>query len=225
MRKMNPRTWQLVGLPGEESPLAVTDEQVDLLLAIGARLHLSFTKDQERRELRVSHEESEPLEETRSLRYPTGWAADVVDDEDAGADFAAVDPVTAAPLIRAFPDAQLSKSFRLSDFRPGEHSYDYIRISPRLVAVLEDINARAGRPVTVISGYRPAARNLHHGSEANGTHVDGLAADICCDGLSSEQLYEICQDVVGKQGGVGLYPAHRTVHVDLRGYEARWCGL
>ena len=143
--------------------------------------------------------------------------------ETAGAEYKAVDPLAAAPLIRAFPDAQISKNFRLSEFRPGRHTYEYIRISPTLIRVLEEIRAQAGRPVIVTSGYRPPDYNREVGGVSNSTHIDGLAADIYCEGLTTDQLYDICDQVIGQQGGVGHYPQSGIVHVDVRGYRARWC--
>lgn len=142
----------------------------------------------------------------------------------AGAEYKAVDPLAAAPLIRAFPDAQISKNFRLSEFRPGRHTYEYIRISPALVRALEEIRRACGRPLSVTSGYRPADYNREVGGVSNSTHIDGLAADIYCEGLTTDQLYDICDQVVGSQGGVGYYPQAGIVHVDVRGYRARWQG-
>jgi uncharacterized protein YcbK (DUF882 family) len=143
-----------------------------------------------------------------------------------------VDPQVAAPLIRAFPDAQLSEHFRLSEFRPGGlelerkvSDYEYIRIMPALLQALEEIREAAGGPIQVTSGYRPPDYNRAVGGVSNSTHIDGLAADIFCDGLSTQTLHSICERVIGKRGGVGYYPRSGFVHVDLRGYEARWCGL
>ena len=162
---------------------------------------------------------------TAGLRFPSGWVAEVIEDGVAGPGFKAVDPLAAAPLISAFPDAQLSKNFRLSEFRPGRHSFPYVRISPALVRTLEEIRERAGGPVHITSGYRPPDYNREIGGVSNSTHIDGLAADIFCDALSTARLYDICEAIIGHRGGVGYYPKQQFVHVDLRGYQARWSGL
>lgn len=57
--------------------------------------------------------------------------------------------------------------------------------------------------------------NREVGGVSNSTHIDGLAADIYCDGLSTEALYDICLKVIGPRGGVGYYPKSGFVHVDL----------
>ena len=164
-----------------------------------------------------------------SLRFPSGWSVDVVPDDVAGSEYEAIDKSAAAPLVKSFPDAQISKNFRLSEFypegtqRPGEHSYDLVRIAPMLVNILEEIRKRAGdQTLHVTSGYRPIAYNRKVGGVSNSTHIDGLAADIYSEHISTEALWEICDDVIGDRGGVGFYPNQGFVHVDIRGYRARW---
>lgn len=157
------------------------------------------------------------------LRYPSRWTVDVVPDKMAGAEYEPVDVEAAAPLVPAFPDAQVSKNFRLSEFRCGDHNYDLIRVSPKLVATLEEIRERAGgHQLHITSGYRPPAYNRKVGGVSNSTHIDGLAADIYSDYLSTDELYDICDRVIGDKGGVGYYPVQGFIHVDIRGYRARW---
>ena len=33
---------------------------------------------------------------------------------------------------------------------------------------------------------------------------------------------KVLEDLVGDRGGVGLYPGTSTIHIDTRGYRARW---
>jgi hypothetical protein len=225
--------WRLFCLPKIRrlTPVTIGDEHVSLLELVAGCFDLVLARDERRREIFLSHQEAEEDDDDfsfpdgdRDLRFPTGWSADIVFDEDAGVKYRSVDPVVAAPLISAFPDAQVSKFFRLSEFRPGKHAYDYIRLSPDLVEALDEIRLRAGRPVTVVSGYRPCDYNRKLGGASNSTHIDGLAADIASHGLSTNQLREICEEVIGKRGAVFDYPKSGFVHVDLRGYEARWTG-
>lgn len=158
------------------------------------------------------------------VRYPSGWHGDVVALEPAGAVYNPIDPGVAAPLMLAFPDARLSENFSLSEFRPGKRSYEYIRVSPSLIASLEEIRGYTGRPVTVTSGYRPPAYNREVGGAANSCHIDGLAADIYCEGVTVDELYDLCEEVIGYRGGIGYYPKSGFIHVDVRGYHARWSG-
>ena len=204
--------------------VTITDEQASMLEIIASCLNLvlgqglaapnDFSRTDEKQEELAS----------AGLRFPNGWSAGIVLDEDAGPMYRPAVPVTAAPLIPAFPDAQVSRFFRLSEFRPGKHTYEYIRLSPVLVDALDEIRLRAGRPVTVLSGYRPHDYNRECGGVSNSTHIDGLAADIACEGLTTAQLRQICADVIGNRGGVAEYPKSGFVHVDTRGQRARWDG-
>ena len=223
--------WKLICPPKNwQKPVTIDEDDLELIELLSNRLKLVMTRDDKRKKIYLGNAQeaaaasSGKASTTNGVKYPSGWSAEVVPDSKAGAHYKAVDPLAAPPLIKAFPDAQISKNFRLSEFRPGKHTYEYIRISPALVRALEDIRTRAGMPITVTSGYRPPDYNREIGGVSNSTHVDGLAADIYCDGLSTAQLYEICEQVIGKRGGVGYYPKSGFVHVDLRGYEARWSG-
>jgi uncharacterized protein YcbK (DUF882 family) len=217
--------WMMICPPKNwREPVTISEEQLSLLSLISKRLSLVMTRDDARKKIYLGNALASGATTPNGVRYPSGWTADVVSDSDAGAEYKSVDPAMAAPLIRTFPDAQISKNFRLSEFRPGRHSYEYIRLSPALVLALEEIRTRAGRPVTVTSGYRPPDYNREVGGVSNSCHIDGLAADIYCDGLTTDQLYDICVQVIGYRGGVGYYPKSGFIHVDLRGYEARWSG-
>ena len=226
MEQVDPKTWRLICPPKNwQEPVSITEDDLSLLNLIGVRLNLVLTRDDKRKKIYLGNALASETEVASGLRYPNNWTADIVPDSVAGAEYKAVDSTAAAPLIQAFPDAQISKNFRLSEFRPGKHSYEYIRLSPSLVATLEEIRVRTGRPITVTSGYRPPAYNREIGGVSNSCHIDGLAADIYCDGLSTDQLYDICEQVIGYRGGVGYYPKSGFIHVDIRGYQARWSGI
>lgn len=217
--------WRLI-CPSKNwrNPVPIDERDLSLLTVVSQRLSLVMTRDDKQKKLYLGNALASETEVANGLRFPSGWAADVVPLEVAGNEYKPVDPLAAAPLIKAFPDAQITKNFRLSEFRPGRHSYEYIRISPALVRALEDIRTRTGLPITVTSGYRPPDYNREVGGVSNSCHIDGLAADIYCDGITTAQLYDICEQVIGQRGGVGYYPKSGFVHVDVRGYEARWSG-
>ena len=239
--------WMLVSPPKNwREPVTIKEHELELLELVGARLNLVMTRDEERKKFYLgpadgklgsgastvtdTKEQGQDLPST-GLRFPSGWTTDVVSDSEAGPLYKAVDPLAAAPLIAAFPNAKVSEHFSLSEFRPGgvptrgsQASYKFIRLSPALVRALEDIRAKAGEALHVTSSYRPPDYNREVGGVSNSTHIDGLAADIYCDGLSTNALYDICLKVIGPRGGVGYYPKSGFVHVDLRGYEARWSG-
>lgn len=238
--------WLLICPPDNwEEALPVSLAELRLLELLSLRLNLVMSRDDKRRKVYLGAarggvgpaaggvgsdstapsgaNEQDPNPPRAGLRFPSRWTADVVPDEEAGPEYEAIDAEAAAPLIPAFPDHQVSQNFRLSEFRPGEHSYDLIRISPVLVNTLEEIRKRAGgQPLHVTSGYRPPAYNRKVGGVSNSTHIDGLASDIYSDHMSVDELYDICDRVIGDRGGVGYYPTQGFIHVDLRGYRARW---
>lgn len=229
--------WKLICPPKNwREPVTIEEQDLKLLELLGNRLSLVMTRDDKRKKFYLGLADGKPESvsadqaaskggaKATGLRYPSGWTADVVPDSVAGSSYDAVDPLAAAPLIAAFPNAKVSEHFSLSEFRPGRHSYKFIRLSPALVRALEDIRAKAGEAVHVTSGYRPPGYNREIGGVSNSCHIDGLAADIYCDGLSTDALYDICLKVIGPRGGVGYYPKSGFIHVDLRGYEARWSG-
>ena len=89
-----------------------------------------------------------------------------------------------------------------------------------LVRVLDEIREQTGLPVYVNSGIRCPEHNAAVGGADHSRHMDGDAADIRCPGKTPKELYDIACDVIGNTGGVGLYDW--GVHVDVRGYRARW---
>lgn len=242
-QKLTCHCWRLICPPENwREPIPIDIAELRLLEILTQRLDLVATRDDKRKKLYLglaagefgsggSSPESDDKDEQDQnspsagpgLRFASGWAAPVIPEEEAGEEYERIDIEAAAPLIPAFPDAQLSKNYRLSEFRPGDHTYDLIRISPRLINILEEIRKRAGdQPVHVTSGYRPPAYNRKVGGVSNSTHIDGLAADIYSDYISVDELYDICDKVIGDRGGVGYYPNQGFIHVDLRGYRARW---
>lgn len=230
--------WQLICPPRNwKDPLPIDLGELRLLEIVSQRINLVITRDDKRKKLylgslrdgmsvgsSLAPDGAKKLDQTSPPQeFGSGWIAKIVSDEEAGPEYRATDLTTPAPLISAFPDHQVSKNFRLSEFRPGDHSYKYIRLSPKLVSTLEDIRQRAGgRQLHITSGYRPPAYNRKVGGATKSLHMNGIAADITSDDLSTEDLYDICDRVIGDRGGVGYYPDLRFVHVDIRGYRARW---
>lgn len=159
---------------------------------------------------------------TDGLHYPLSGAYLERHPENNAAKYAPVDHDAAAPLVRGADSAKLSPHFTLGEFRPHDASYTGVRVHPDLVAALEQIRTRAKGAIKITSAYRPPAYNRAVGGVSNSTHLDGLAADIYADHLSTRQLYDICDAVVGSSGGVGYYPTQGFVHIDVRGYRARW---
>ncbi|MEM6769562.1 MAG: D-Ala-D-Ala carboxypeptidase family metallohydrolase [Bacteroidota bacterium] len=114
----------------------------------------------------------------------------------------------------------------------------YWRIDKRILYKVIDL-----RDALTAAGHDPDAFDIHHGFRAPryneqvggasqsrhlyGEAVDLTIQDIDQDGGYTSQDKEIVLDLLERKvirngGGLGLYPGTRVVHMDVRGYRARW---
>lgn len=139
--------------------------------------------------------------------------------------FATTGSALAAPLVVLTKNVKVSEHFSLFEFRCNGPGFDEgVRVSNKLIELLEKIRAKVGGPIRITSAYRPPEWNREVGGVSNSQHLDGIAADIYADKVNTARLYDIADAIVGSSGGVGYYPLQGFVHVDTRGYEARWNG-
>lgn len=127
------------------------------------------------------------------------------------------------------PADHLSPHFRLREFHETQTgAMPPTRVIPGLQAlcaeVLEPLRARFGR-CTVISGYRTRAHNVAVAGAPHSYHlyeeVRRPAADVWfARGTPAEWGREA--EHLLQHGGLGVYAGH--IHVDLRGFKARWTG-
>ena len=94
-------------------------------------------------------------------------------------------------------------------------------IDVRLQNVLDAMREMAGCPLTLSCCYRCPEHNAEVGGVPNSQHVQGCAADVIVpDGMTVDELASIAEacgaDAIGK------YYDDQFVHVDTRGYYARW---
>jgi len=59
-----------------------------------------------------------------------------------------------------------------------------------LAAVLEEVRTHINRPIHITSAYRCAALNMAIGGSSTSAHMNGLAADINCPGMTPKELAE-----------------------------------
>lgn len=93
------------------------------------------------------------------------------------------------------------------------------RLRPLCMA-LEVIRAEfRGKPIRIISAYRPLPYNRSIGSEDDSQHVQGRAADFQIDGVDPGVIWDrmLALRHVGRLdiGGAGVYDTF--CHVDVRG--------
>lgn len=91
----------------------------------------------------------------------------------------------------------------------------------RLLQVLDAIRETVGSPVSLSCAYRCPSHNSEVGGVPNSFHTQGIAADVLVpDGMSVNELAKIAEQCGAD--GIGRYFDSLFVHVDTRGYAARW---
>ena len=121
---------------------------------------------------------------------------------------------------------KLSANFTVGELvRSGGRFDDRARISVALVQCLQAIRDRAGRAVTVTSGFRSWQRNVEVYRRADkkptlSRHCSGQAADIKIAGMTGMQIAKLAIDVCGERIGVGI--GADFAHIDVRGH---WAGV
>ena len=108
---------------------------------------------------------------------------------------------------------QLTKNFRLDEFKCKCGKCDPILLDDNLVAWLQQIRDHFGRSVNVNSGYRCAKHNASPrvGGAAGSHHVKGMAADIRVEGITPGEVAKYAESI-GIQR-IGLYVKKDFVHI------------
>lgn len=98
-----------------------------------------------------------------------------------------------------------------------------VEMEDSLIDALEELRFDVKRPVIVVSGFRCEKHNKEIGGSDDSQHVKGKAADIWVMGMPLLSLFTKVVNVpLFRNGGVGVYPDHGFIHVDVRGEAARW---
>lgn len=94
-------------------------------------------------------------------------------------------------------------------------------MDPRLLDVLDTMRETLGGPLELSCAYRCPSHNAEVGGVPNSQHVQGTAADVLCpNGVSVDELASVAETCGAD--GIGRYYNSGFVHVDTRGYPARW---
>jgi len=120
-------------------------------------------------------------------------------------------------MIKVINNLQISKHFYLSEFLCHDGSNE-ITLDYKLVELLQKLRWVVGRPIKIVSGYRTVSHNRNVGGSPKSQHLVGRAADITVKGYNPKQLAELAEQL--GFDGIGIYP--NFVHLDCRGYKARW---
>ncbi len=136
--------------------------------------------------------------------------------------------------IRNFiPKDKYYKSRKSSD-----NKYLYWLLDKRIlykVLALQDELEKLGHnrnAFYIRSGYRHPHYNDKIGGATRSQHLTGKAVDISVQDINQDGKYtnadkkivlKLAEDkIIKNEGGVGLYPGTRSVHLDVRGHKARW---
>lgn len=224
------QAWRAI-VPAENADSAreVSEEIVVEYGRVAKALGLRYNRDEKSRKVYLgmpARPAEVPVNSGRDgkdfgVLYPSGVYLERHPENNA-ARYAPGDPQSASPLVKGPASTKIGPNFTLGEFACHDQGYTGVRVHPNLVKSLEKIRAKVGKAVRITSGYRPPDYNRAIGGASMSQHLDGLAADIYVDGVSSDRLYEIAEAVIGSGGGVGYYATF--VHVDVRGYYARWSG-
>ena len=91
----------------------------------------------------------------------------------------------------------------------------------RIAEALEEIRVLFGnKPIEIVSWYRDPATNVQVGGTKNSRHLTGDGVNFMVHGLTPQQVYAQLDPWWGARGG--LASAAKFVHIDARGYRARW---
>jgi uncharacterized protein YcbK (DUF882 family) len=118
---------------------------------------------------------------------------------------------------------KVSEHFYLSEFQSRDTKE--VKIHPDLIVKLEELRKLVcdhfGRDVPLIinSGYRTPEHNKAVGGAENSQHLYGTAVDVRVPKGLTVEAFAAMAESVGFDG-IGLY--HGRIHVDVRGYKARW---
>ena len=117
---------------------------------------------------------------------------------------------------------QLSKNFRLDEFKCKCGKCDPILVDDALITWLQKIRDHFGKSVNVNSGYRCEAHNASPkvGGSPTSHHVKGKAADIRVEGITPEEVAKYAESIGIRR--IGLYDTF--VHIGSDTKKRFWLG-
>lgn len=94
--------------------------------------------------------------------------------------------------MRRVNNWHITNHFRLCEFEePGTH---LVMVHPVLLAALDALRERLGRPIVITSGYRGAQHNADVGGVPTSLHMRGAAADLIAPTSDLERLAKYARD-------------------------------
>lgn len=122
--------------------------------------------------------------------------------------------------------ASIAKNFKYKEFDcQGSGCCSTTIIDEKLVEYLQRIRDHFGKPVTITSAYRCEVHNKKVSGATRSYHVQGKAADIVVQGISSREVAKYAESIGIL--GIGLYETSADgyfTHIDTRTTKSFWYG-
>ncbi len=121
-------------------------------------------------------------------------------------------------------EVELTKHFKSTEFdcHCKNKSCTITYIDSDLIDLLEQLRNKWEKPIKIVSGFRCVAHNAKVGGKSGSQHLLGKACDFDISSLKNSigigTLVNDCQVF----NGLGVSIKDNFIHVDVRGYHARW---
>jgi uncharacterized protein YcbK (DUF882 family) len=132
-------------------------------------------------------------------------------------------------IVYRHGDQYIPAALAKLDYFLRDHSTGDVRhLDPRLYDILSDLTSSVGHPgaeIDIVCGYRTPSTNeslrAHStGVAKNSRHIQAEAIDLRISGIDTLKLRQAA--LAMHRGGVGYYPHHDFIHVDV-GRVRQWC--
>lgn len=108
-------------------------------------------------------------------------------------------------------------NFKADEFKCQHCGADGIKED--LVAKVQELRTRYGKPMRITSGYRCPQHPVEARKSLPGAHALGLAADIGVEGNEAYQVLKIAMELGFTGIGVQQKGTGRFIHLDIRSGE------
>lgn len=121
-------------------------------------------------------------------------------------------------------------------FRAGRNTF-FLLVNKKLLYKILDLkkalekNGYNKNGFAVRESFRPPVLNEAVGGARGSQHMYGNAADLIVrdvdndgkvDDRDKQILLDLLEIIIGNSGGIGRYPGTTSIHIDVRGFRARW---
>ena len=112
----------------------------------------------------------------------------------------------------------VGKHFKVREFACKDGS-QAVFIDTRLVAILDILRNKIGKPVIITSGYRTPEWNKKCDGAKYSYHMRGMAADIRVNEMTPKQVASILNGIIPNECGIIVYSG--WIHIDTRSNKYR----